>query len=341
MVRSTCAWGRAMTKALLEYYKQGLQKLITAAGDENPRVATVRLLQQRLVENLLAPASANLAPIQRAAAHAETLEALNHLSIELTGKSFSAFCETVDDTPTSTAIAREALLSFDDYLLWLTPLLTSKKLAQAEVLTTIQERTLAILEFCTPQEKGKLVESLYNATLISTATPAVTLARANLRRVHLVEAEIDGVNFAAADMRSANMVGASLKAAELSHTVLVGAKLGWSVMGESCMVEAELGGATLTGVDLRKADIHNTHMIMANLKWADLSQANLSGTNLLRANLEDAVLTAADLSGAVLLWTNFTRARLDGTKMDKATYNRQTLWPEDFDPAAAGAVMIT
>jgi uncharacterized protein YjbI with pentapeptide repeats len=329
-----------MTRALFEYYKQGLQKLIAAAGDEKPQVSTLRILQQRLVENLIAPASADPAAIHRAVAHADILEALNRLSIELTGKSFSAFCEAAYDTPTSSTIAREALISFADYMLWLTPLLTPEELIQSTVRAMIQERTLAILEHSTPKEKGKLVVSLYNVGLISSTAPLITLSRANLRRVHLAEAEIDGVNFAEADMRSANLAGAFLREAELSHTILVGAKLGWSVMGDSRMIEAELGGATLTGVDLRKANVHGTHMIMANLKWADLSQADLSGTNLLRANLEEAILTAADLSGAVLLWTNFTRARLDGTKLDKATYNRHTLWPEDFDPAASGAVIM-
>ncbi|MBN2390120.1 MAG: pentapeptide repeat-containing protein [Anaerolineae bacterium] len=329
-----------MTKALFEYYKQGLQKLITAAGDENPQVSTLRILQQRLVENLIAPAAADLATVQRAAAHADILESLNHLSIELTGRSFSAFCEAAYDTPTSSATAREALISFADYMLWLTPLLTPEKLTQSTALAMIQERTLAILEHSTPKEKGKLVETLYNAGLISTAAPWITLSHANLRRVHLVEAEIDNVNFAKADMRGANLVGAFLREAELSHTILVGAKLGWSVMGASRLIEAELGGATLTGVDLRKADVHGTHLIMANLKWADLSQADLSGANLLRANLEEAILTTADLSGAVLLWTNFTHARLDGTKLDKATYNQHTLWPEGFDPTASGAVIV-
>ena len=76
-----------MTKILFEYYRQGLQKLIATVGDDHPRVPALRILQQRLVENLAAPVNADLAATSRAAAHADILETLNRLSLELTGKS--------------------------------------------------------------------------------------------------------------------------------------------------------------------------------------------------------------------------------------------------------------
>jgi uncharacterized protein YjbI with pentapeptide repeats len=54
---------------------------------------------------------------------------------------------------------------------------------------------------------------------------------------------------------------------------------------------------------------------------ANLSGANLKGANLLAANLFRADLTGADLTGA----------RLEEAKADK-----DTIWPEGFDPVAAG-----
>lgn len=329
-----------MTKALFTYYKQGLQKLIAAIGDDHPQVAALRILQQRLVENLGALASADLSATDRATAHADILEALNHLCLELTGKPFSVFCEVTDATPLPSTTAQEPALSFAEYMHWLKSLVAQKKLQQTATLGMIQERTLTILKHSTPKEKGQVIQSLYNAGLICTDTPFITLEHADLKRAHLVEAEMDGVNLAGAHMQSANLVGALLREATLTRAILVGANLGWSVMRQSCLTEAELGGATLAGVDLRAADVHGANLIMANLKRADLSQASLSGANLLRANLEEAVLTAADLTGAVLLWSNLARARLDGARLDQATYNQYTIWPEEFDPTAAGAVII-
>lgn len=329
-----------MTKVLFDYYKHGLQKLIATVGDDAPQVAALRILQQRLFENLITATSADLPATQRAVAHADILEALNRLCLELTGKPFSAFCEVADiATPTTAAVA-EPVLSFAEYMHWLTALLTAQKARQPETQATIQTRTFLMLQHSTPKEKGQIIQALYNAGLISTGPSLITLARADLRRAHLVEAEINGVNFANANMQSANLAGALLREADMTHAVLVGANLGWSAMAQSHLVETELGGATLTGVDLHAADLHGAHLVMANLKRADLSQANLSGANLLRANLEEAVLTAANLTGAVLLWANFTHARLDGANLDRATYNQYTIWPEEFDPAAVGAVKI-
>ncbi len=56
--------------------------------------------------------------------------------------------------------------------------------------------------------------------------------------------------------------------------------------------------------------------------------ANLEGANLKGANLKGANLLAADLTGAYL-----TGARLEEAKADK-----DTIWPEGFDPVAAGVI---
>ncbi len=59
---------------------------------------------------------------------------------------------------------------------------------------------------------------------------------------------------------------------------------------------------------------------------ADLTRANLSGADLRRANLSGADLRRADLSGA----------NLEEADLDRATADKYTLWPEGFDPVAAG-----
>ena len=70
------------------------------------------------------------------------------------------------------------------------------------------------------------------------------------------------------------------------------------------------------GADLRRADLFG----------ADLEGADLSGANLNEANLYEADLNGADLGGALL-----SRANLIGARA-----NKNTVWPEGFDPKAAG-----
>ncbi len=49
-----------------------------------------------------------------------------------------------------------------------------------------------------------------------------------------------------------------------------------------------------------------------------------------------ADLSGADLSGANLRTANLAEADLRGTTLDEATADERTIWPEGFDPVAAG-----
>jgi len=57
---------------------------------------------------------------------------------------------------------------------------------------------------------------------------------------------------------------------------------------------------------------------------------DLSGADLSRADLWGANLNVADLRGANLYEANLSMVR----------YNARTMWPEGFDPVAAGAVLV-
>ncbi len=72
------------------------------------------------------------------------------------------------------------------------------------------------------------------------------------------------------------------------------------------------------GADLRRADLFG-----ADLEGVDLSGADLNGANLYEANL-----SGADLGGALLSGVNLIGARV----------NKNTTWPEGFDPKAAGVI---
>ena len=66
----------------------------------------------------------------------------------------------------------------------------------------------------------------------------------------------------------------------------------------------------------------------ANLSRANLAGADLEGAALVGANLCGADLTRANLRGA-----NLTRAHLEGASADE-----DTIWPDGFDPEAAGVI---
>ena len=72
------------------------------------------------------------------------------------------------------------------------------------------------------------------------------------------------------------------------------------------------------GADLRRADLFG----------ADLEGVDLSGADLNEANLYEADLSGADLGGALLSGVNLIGARA----------NKNTIWPEGFDPEGAGVI---
>ncbi len=84
--------------------------------------------------------------------------------------------------------------------------------------------------------------------------------------------------------------------------------------------QAILRRAYLRGVDLRGAILRRTSLIEANLRGASLVGMDLGEANLIGAYLAGADLTAANLKGA------------------KA--NDRTIWPEGFDPEAAGVEFV-
>ena len=81
----------------------------------------------------------------------------------------------------------------------------------------------------------------------------------------------------------------------------------------------EVNGYTIEpGADLRRADLFG----------ADLEGADLSGANLNEANLYEADLNGSNLGGALLSGVNLIGARA----------NKNTTWPDGFDPVAAGVI---
>ena len=89
-----------------------------------------------------------------------------------------------------------------------------------------------------------------------------------------------------------------------------------------------------------KAHLERARLVGTDLEEALLDQAHLDDANLRRANLKGAVLRNANLCGADLRGANLEGATLIGDEnLSQAAYDRSTIWPDGFDPAARGATL--
>ena len=60
--------------------------------------------------------------------------------------------------------------------------------------------------------------------------------------------------------------------------------------------------------------------------------------NCSSVNLSEVNLSGVNLSGATLTSVNFHRANLEGANLEGAKANKNTVWPDGFDPVAAGVI---
>lgn len=147
----------------------------------------------------------------------------------------------------------------------------------------------------------------------------------NLSEVDLSGAELNAVDLSDADLAASSLNWANISQAGLKRTNLHQANLIGAVLQDADLNEADLSEAILNGADLTGADLRGANLARADLNWADLSGANLQG---------------AHLQGANLAWANLGTADLAGANLTGAQYNSHTRWPEQFDPQAAGAILV-
>jgi len=142
-------------------------------------------------------------------------------------------------------------------------------------------RTLTILGRVDPERKRSVVFFLYEANLIQTEQPIVSLASADLSHV-----DLSGTNY----LNDINLRYANLSGADLSGNQLIDANL----------IEANLREADLSDDNLSNADLSMVRLNNADLTDADLEEAELNSANLREAELSGADLSGADLSNAYL-----------------------------------------
>lgn len=152
--------------------------------------------------------------------------------------------------------------------------------------------------------------NLSSSTLLDSTWWDVNLSRADLRyvqgkgatfhRAKMEGARLEGINFA-----EAKFVDAEMKS-------LYAVRSRWT---ESMIASAVFDGSSLQG---------------ANFERAGLSKVSFKGCDLQKADFSGARFKAVDL----------TEANLEGAKLRGALFDKKTVFPDGFDPIAAGMVPL-
>lgn len=101
------------------------------------------------------------------------------------------------------------------------------------------------------------------------------------------------------------------------------------------LANADLSSTVLTNANLEGAQLQGARLTFARAYMANLSHAGLEGAHLAETNLRSANLMNTDLRHAMLATAKLRDADLHG-----ARYTVDTVWPQDFDPVAAGALPV-
>ncbi len=119
--------------------------------------------------------------------------------------------------------------------------------------------------------------------------------------------------------------------------------------------EAVFEGMTLPGIHLEGANLEEANFRRADLYWGNFFEANLARTDFEGARLQGADLTNANLRDANLSYANLGRdnvggstqlqgavlagARIQHTNFEGAEYNKETIFPDNFDPTKHNMIL--
>jgi uncharacterized protein YjbI with pentapeptide repeats len=171
--------------------------------------------------------------------------------------------------------------------------------------------------------------------------PAVICAAADFEGKVISEVDLSGKN-----LPESNFEGAVCRATKLNKAILKG-----SNFKGADLTDADLSYADVTECDFRNANLSFTSFFQAdaskaNFEGCDFKKLILSKVKFREANLRNIKgiknvveidLYKADLRGADLTELADTTRQCN---FRKATYDKLTRWPQGFDAAAAGAVLV-
>jgi uncharacterized protein YjbI with pentapeptide repeats len=185
---------------------------------------------------------------------------------------------------------------------------------------------------------------------------------ANFRGAHLNGVRLDP-RLRGADFTGATLTDVGFNEVDLSKAILRNAQLEGGIWQKVDLSGADLEGARgsvqsivskfdglwapwadLPGLGFfgsgRGAVFAGSNLEGSGFSGSDLTDSDFSNANLSGANLDGADLTGATLRKADLRRATLRFAKLVGADLSEAVYDQATIWPDDFDPAAAGAERI-
>ncbi|MBD2018562.1 pentapeptide repeat-containing protein [Microcoleus sp. FACHB-53] len=142
---------------------------------------------------------------------------------------------------------------------------------------------------------------------------------------------LSNVDLSQRKLRWANLNNADLSYAQLRGTNLFRAKL----------IDAKLTNTNLTHANLIEAELNNAELHYANLNKAKLCRAKLIKSNLYKANLSGAKLGNSDMRNADLRGADLSNTNLYSVNIQKAYFDEETIFPQDFNPLNAGMIYLS
>ena len=163
-------------------------------------------------------------------------------------------------------------------------------------------------EVVAAEKKLSFATSKKQSLLEPPKPPPITPA--TLRAGLIAEKKMTGLVMKDSDLRGMELHYRDLNGADFSGSVISG---------------GNLQGSELRGANFEKADLSEIKFPFSDLRGANLREANLKGLYAPQARFE-----GTDLSGAIL----------DKPKLERATFDDKTKWPQGFDPEKHGALKI-
>lgn len=120
------------------------------------------------------------------------------------------------------------------------------------------------------------------------------------------------------------------------------------------LTTVQLGGKSITGCGFQDSDLRSATLDRSSVRSCDFSAANLQNASFRRTRFTGCTFRGADLRWADLTHASFGKqntgtgrgacdlggAQLEGARLSKVAYDSSTIWPEGFDPRAAGAIPV-
>jgi uncharacterized protein YjbI with pentapeptide repeats len=184
----------------------------------------------------------------------------------------------------------------------------------------------------------------------------VTFDKAELLTVDFTQARFRRCSFKRTSFEECSLVEAIFEDCQFNETKFTDVKLdrarlaGITFQGGHWMT-CQLDGANLREArlikletyEIKAADVDFSLVEAPKHAFSDckLERANFAGANLAGGAISACALAGASFREANIVGTDLSEQELAGVDLTGAKYDRKTRFPEGFDPAAAGAVLVS